>query len=63
MKFNHSLKKLKLLCATYEPSNCCIRKVTQKCNTGLTSDLREQDYDTKLLCVEVGSRWLLTDSN
>ena len=30
---------------------------------GLTSDLREQGYDTKLLCVEVGSRGLLTDSN
>ena len=30
---------------------------------GLTSDLQEQGYDTKLLCVEVGSRGLITDSN
>ena len=30
---------------------------------GLTSDLQEQGYDTKLLCVEVGSRRLITDFN
>ena len=33
-----------------------------KC-AGLTSDLQEQGYDTKLLCVEVGSKWLIADSN
>ena len=30
---------------------------------GLTSDLQEHSYDTKLLCVEVGSRGLITDLN
>ena len=30
---------------------------------GLTSDLQEQSYDTKFLCVEFGSRGLITDSN
>ena len=32
-----------------------------KC-AGLTSDLQEQGYDTKLLCVEAGSRGLITNS-
>ena len=31
--------------------------------SGLTSDLQEQCYDTKLLCAEVGSRGFVTDSN
>ena len=26
-------------------------------------NMQEQDYDTKLLCVEVGSRGIITDSN
>ena len=30
---------------------------------GLTGDLQEQSYNTKLHCVEVDSRRLITDSN